>query len=85
MTIYKISGDNGLELVWDSADSFEREGCEAYPWAHNSVTDEELAPVNGTFYSSLDPDDGLRGDIEILNRTSRAALTPVMATRGRVP
>lgn len=40
ITIYKIDSESGLELVWDSGDSFEREGCVSYPWAHNSVTDE---------------------------------------------
>jgi len=36
ITIYRItkneeSGDNVLELVWDSADDFEREGCATFP------------------------------------------------------
>ena len=43
VSIYKVGNESdGLELVWDSADSFEREGCAAYPWAHNSVTDEGM-------------------------------------------
>ena len=43
VSIYKMGNESkGLELVWDSADSFEREGCSAYPWAHNSVTDEGM-------------------------------------------
>jgi len=66
ITVYKID-ENGLELVWDSGDAFEKEGCAAYPWAHNSITDEEYAPVGRAFYNSLDPDDGLRADIEDLN------------------
>ena len=66
ITIYKID-TSGLELVWDSNDSFEREGCKAFPWAHNSIQDEEFAPVNRAFYNSLAADDGLRGDIEAMN------------------
>ena len=36
LSIYKFS-DEGLELVWDSGDEFEREGCAAFPWAHNAI------------------------------------------------
>jgi hypothetical protein len=49
ISIYKLN-DDGLELVWDSADELEREGCAAYPWAHNGLQDEEFADVNGTLY-----------------------------------
>ena len=56
-----------LPLVFDSADSFEKEGCAAYPWAHNAIQDEEFAPVNGTFYSSLSPDDDLLETINEMN------------------
>lgn len=66
VTIYRVT-DAGLELVWDSADDFEREGCAAYPWAHNSIQDEEFAPVNGTLYTYLDPTDGLRDIIAAVN------------------
>jgi hypothetical protein len=37
LSIYKFSSDEGLELVWDSGDEFEREGCAAFPWAHNAI------------------------------------------------
>jgi len=66
ITIYKVN-DNGLELIWDSEDEFEQEGCAAYPWAHNGIQDEEFAAVNSTFYNSLDADDDLRETIEELN------------------
>lgn len=66
ITIYKVTTD-GLEEVWDSADLFEKEGCAAAPWAHNSIQDEEFAPINGSLYKSLPPDDGLRETIEELN------------------
>ena len=57
----------GLELVWDSADDLEKEGCAAFPWAHNSIEDEEFAPVNGALYNSLAVDDSLRTTIEEVN------------------
>ena len=66
ITIYKVT-DAGLEEVWDSGDEFEREGCAAFPWAHNSIQDEEFAPVGGPFYNSLDADDELRVTIEEVN------------------
>jgi len=49
ISIYKLT-DEGLDLVWDSGDEFEREGCAAFPWAHNGIQDEEFADVNGTLY-----------------------------------
>ncbi len=36
VSIYKLS-DSGLDLVWDSGDEFEREGCAAFPWSHNGI------------------------------------------------
>jgi hypothetical protein len=66
ITIYKVT-DAGLELAWDSADEFEKEGCAAYPWAHNSIQDEEFAPVGGAAYNYLDPTDSLRETIEEVN------------------
>ncbi len=36
LSIYKLTND-GLDLVWDSGDEFEREGCAAFPWAHNAI------------------------------------------------
>ena len=55
LSIYKLT-DDGIEQVWDSKDELEREGCAAYPWAHNGIQDEEYADVGGTFYSSSDED-----------------------------
>lgn len=66
ITIFKIT-DSGLEEVWDSADELERQGCAAFPWAHNSIQDEEFAPVGGPFYNSLPLDDGLRETIDEVN------------------
>jgi hypothetical protein len=66
ITIYKFT-DNGLEMAWDSHDDLEREGCAAFPWAHNSIQDEEFAPVNGEFYTSLSTDSPLRETIAQLN------------------
>lgn len=40
ISIYRLT-DDGLDLVWDSKDEFEREGCAAFPWAHNGIQDEE--------------------------------------------
>ena len=46
--------DSLLKLVFDSAASFEGVGCEVFPWAHNSIQDEEMAPTtnlaNNTLY-----------------------------------
>lgn len=54
ITVFKLT-DSGLELVWDSADELEKEGCVAYPWAHNGIQDEEFADVGGALWES-DPD-----------------------------
>ncbi|KAL7427677.1 LOW QUALITY PROTEIN: hypothetical protein ACHAXH_003770 [Discostella pseudostelligera] len=51
LSIYKFT-DEGLEMVWDSGDEFEREGCAAFPWAHNAIQDEEYSDVGGTLYLS---------------------------------
>jgi hypothetical protein len=53
MSIYKLTKD-GIDQVWDSKDELEREGCAAYPWAHNGIQDKEFADVGGTFYNSSD-------------------------------
>mmetsp|Transcript_25923 Transcript_25923/g.47667 ORF Transcript_25923/g.47667 Transcript_25923/m.47667 type:complete len:380 (-) Transcript_25923:136-1275(-) len=63
ISIYKLT-DAGLDLVWDSEDEFEREGCAAFPWAHNSIQDEEFADVNGTLYMV---DEGIRETIQEMN------------------
>jgi len=39
-----------MELVWDSADELEREGCAAHPFIHNGLQDEEFEDVNSTLY-----------------------------------
>ena len=36
---------SNLSLVWDSGSMFEKEQCAAYPWAHNTVADEEFASI----------------------------------------
>jgi hypothetical protein len=64
LSIYKFS-DAGLELVWDSGDELEAAGAAAYPWAHNSLQDEEFAPVNGTLYQL--GDDDLKSVLDELN------------------
>lgn len=67
ISIYEVTPEEGLVLVFDSGDALEREGCAAYPWAHNAIQDEEFAPVGGTFFNSLDADDDLRTTIEEMN------------------
>ena len=66
ITIYKVT-DTSLDMVWDSKDELEREGCAAFPWAHNGVQDEEFAPVGGTLYNSLPAGHSLLETIEELN------------------
>jgi len=51
ISIYR-PGDSGLQLVWDSGSSLEKEQCAAYPWAHNGVQDEEFSLVHGVLYNS---------------------------------
>ena len=63
ISIYKLS-DDSLDLIWDSADEFEREGCAAFPWAHNGIQDEEFADVNGTLWKA---DEGLRETLMEMN------------------
>lgn len=41
LSIYMFT-DEGLDLVWDSGDDFEREGCAAFPWAHNAIQVRKL-------------------------------------------
>jgi hypothetical protein len=57
-SIFELSDDPDdlLRLVFDSGDAFERRGCEAFPWAHNSILDAEHAPVlgpNNTYFKYL--------------------------------
>ena len=66
VTIFEVT-PTGLVLTWDSEDQIEREGCAAFPWAHNGIQDEEFSPVNGALYNYLDPDDGLRETIDEVN------------------
>ena len=66
LSVFQVT-DSGLELVWDSKDDFEKLGCMTFPWAHNSIQDEEFAPVGGAFYNSLATDDSLRETIDEMN------------------
>lgn len=63
ISIYKLT-DDSLDLVWDSADEFEKEGCAAFPWAHNGIQDEEFADVGGTLWLT---DEGIRETLEEMN------------------
>jgi hypothetical protein len=67
ISIYEVTSNSTLDLVFDSGDAFEKEGCAAYPWAHNAIQDEEFSPVNGTFYNFLAPDDDLVETINEMN------------------
>eukprot|EP00747_Dinoflagellata_sp_TGD_P129941 gnl/TRDRNA2_/TRDRNA2_174763_c3_seq10.p1 gnl/TRDRNA2_/TRDRNA2_174763_c3~~gnl/TRDRNA2_/TRDRNA2_174763_c3_seq10.p1 ORF type:complete len:275 (+),score=53.62 gnl/TRDRNA2_/TRDRNA2_174763_c3_seq10:49-825(+) len=56
--------------MWDSGSDFEREQCKAYPWAHNTIQDEEFSPQTGPgndLYASLDPSDDLAETIAEMN------------------
>mmetsp|Transcript_41262 Transcript_41262/g.133839 ORF Transcript_41262/g.133839 Transcript_41262/m.133839 type:complete len:516 (+) Transcript_41262:1170-2717(+) len=52
-----------MALVWRSGSLLEREGCAAFPWAHNGEQDEEYAAVHGVLYNATS-DAGLKEDIE---------------------
>lgn len=61
-TIYELpeDPDSLLKLVFDSGDDFERLTCEFFPWAYNSILNEEYGPVSGpnsTFYDFIREDD----------------------------
>lgn len=56
-----------MSLVWDSGSTFEKEQCKKYPWAHNSIQDEEFAAVNGTLYMSLKDGSKLKETIDEMN------------------
>jgi hypothetical protein len=70
-SIYELPSnpDNLLKLVFDSADSVERTGCEFYPWSHNAAVDEEDAPTdnlpNNTLWQTAD--DELRSALKEKN------------------
>lgn len=51
ISIFKLS-ESGLDLVWDSADEFEREGCKAFPWAHNGIQVSSCCVTMFYLYSS---------------------------------
>nr|ALG03306.1 alkaline phosphatase [Karenia mikimotoi] len=55
------------EEVWNSGSAFEKEQCEAYPWAHNGVQDEEFAALSGTLYNSASTSAKTKEAIEELN------------------
>ena len=61
-----------LRLVYDSADTVEKLGCEHFLWAHNSAQDEESAPAgnlaNNTFYQTADEE--TRQILEEMNEPS---------------
>ena len=59
--------NSSMDMIWDSEDDFETEGCAACPWAHNSAQDKEFAPVSGSFCNFLEPDDNLCVTIQELN------------------
>jgi len=65
ISIYKVptTPADGMTQVFDSGDDFEQLQCVNYPWAHNSVQDEEFAPVGGVLYNTTD-DAGLKETIE---------------------
>lgn len=52
MSIFKVpkNYDDPMELVWDSGSAFEKEGCAAFPWAHNGIQDEDFSPKGGAYY-----------------------------------
>lgn len=57
-SIFELSEDPDdlLKLVFDSGDTIERKGCEAFPWAHNSILDSQYAPIigpNNTYFKYL--------------------------------
>lgn len=51
-----IYNANSMDLVWDSGSQVEQQQCAKYPWAHNSIQDEEFSPVGGDFYNSASDD-----------------------------
>ena len=48
-SIYELPDDpeDLLKLVFDSADTMEKDGCSGFPWSHNAIQDDEYAPVSG--------------------------------------
>ena len=73
-SIFEIPEDPSalLRLVYDSADTVEKLGCERFPWAHNSAQNEEFAPINmanNTFYQVADEE--TREAIEDMNDPER--------------
>ncbi|KAJ1444363.1 Metallo-dependent phosphatase-like protein, partial [Pelagophyceae sp. CCMP2097] len=58
-----------MSLVWDSGSDFEKEQCAAYPWAHNSIQDEEFAlnRFPGGFLYIASADTGLDDTIDEVN------------------
>ena len=63
ISIYKLT-DSALDLVWDSGAEFEKEGCAAFPWAHNGIQDEEFSDINGTLWMA---DEGIRETLMEMN------------------
>jgi len=58
ISIFEVpDADEPIERIWDSGDDFEKEGCKAFPWAHNGVQDEDFAPLDGVRFELLDDDE----------------------------
>lgn len=55
ISILKSSSDK-LEPFWNSGSEFEEAVCDNFPWAFNSVQDEEFAPVLGILYNTTNDD-----------------------------
>lgn len=59
-SIFELPKDSSglLRLVYDSADTVEKLGCDKFSWAHNGLQTEENAPAdnlpNNTFYRTAD-------------------------------
>lgn len=74
VSLFRIpdSFDDPITFVWDSGSTFEEETCANFPWAHNSVMDEDFAPVGGPRWI-LNVED--REGIEELNDVNRDGCT----------
>ena len=55
ISILKETNDK-LEPFWNSGSELEEAVCTNFPWAFNSVQDEEFASVNGVLYNTTDDD-----------------------------
>ena len=65
-SIYELPDDPDslLKIVFDSGNDMERSSCEEFPWAYNSVIDEEYAPAENMPNNTLwNWDEDLRADL----------------------